>query len=240
MQAEAAHPRQARAVDAGRGIAWWTEAWAIFMGQAGLWIVLGLLLLVVLIGLSVVPLLGSIAGSVLMPVFVGSWMLAARKVAQGGTLEVADLFLGFKDRLNPLLVLGAAFLVAGIAIAIVVGVLGLGAAVGVAGTGASAGGILAAIGASLLAVLSALVLGVLASMALWYAPALVVLHGMAPVEAMHTSFAACLRNGLAHLLYAVVCLVAMALASIPFGLGWLVLVPVMLLSVYVSCEDLFG
>lgn len=239
MQAGSMGTQEARAVDAGRGIAWWTEAWALFMTNAGLWIVLGLVLLVILIGISVVPLLGSIVGSVLMPAFIGGWMLAARKVAQGGTLEVGDLFLGFKDKLNPLLVLGAAFLLAGIAIAIVVGVLGIGAAVGVAGTGASAGGILAAIGASLLAVLSALVLGVLVSMALWYAPALVVLRGMAPVEAMQASFGACLKNLLAQLLYTVVCLIAMTIASIPFGLGWLVLVPVMLLSVYVSYQDLF-
>jgi hypothetical protein len=30
------------------------------------------------------------------------------------------------------------------------------------------------------------------------------------------------------------------LASIPFGLGWLVLVPVLLLTVYVSYVDVFG
>jgi uncharacterized membrane protein len=38
----------------------------------------------------------------------------------------------------------------------------------------------------------------------------------------------------------VIQLVLAVVASIPFGLGWLVLLPVMLLTVYVSYRDVFG
>jgi uncharacterized membrane protein len=38
----------------------------------------------------------------------------------------------------------------------------------------------------------------------------------------------------------VIYIVASIVASIPFGLGWIVLLPVTLLSVYVSYKDVFG
>src|SRR5438132_6158562 len=118
-------PVAPRVVDAGRGVSWWTEAWAMFVKNAGMWVVLTLIFAVIFIVLSVIPFLGSIAASLLLPVFIGGWLLAARKAEQGGELEVGDLFLGFKDKLTSLLVLGALTLVATLVIAAVVGVLGV-------------------------------------------------------------------------------------------------------------------
>ena len=68
---------ESRSVDAGRATNWWREAWALFTKNAGMWIVLGLILLVIFIVLSVIPFLGGLVASLLMPVFVGSWMTAA-------------------------------------------------------------------------------------------------------------------------------------------------------------------
>ena len=236
-----AAPLEPRSVDAGRGIAWWTEAWALFMKNAVMWIVLALILLVIFIVLSVIPLLGSIATSLLMPVFVGGWMLAARKVEAGGTLEVGDLFTGFQDKLTPLLVLGALLLAASVVIFFAVGALGFGAVMGmvVGGSQQSAGGVMAALGAGMVALLVGLILGALMAMAFWFAPALVVLRNLAPVDAVKASFAANLKNLLAFLVYGVVYIVAAIVASIPFGLGWLVLIPLSLLTLYVSHKDVF-
>ena len=231
-----------RSVDAGRGISWWSEAWALFTKNAGMWIVLGLILLVILIVLSVIPLLGSLAASLLVPVFVGGWMLAARKVETGGALEVGDLFAGFKDKLTPLLVLGALVLVATLVIGAVVGALGFGAFMGMTMGGAqgSGGGMLAAMGAGMLALLVGLALGLVVAMAIWFAPALVVFRNVAPVDALKASVSASLKNIVPCLLYGIVYIVAAIIASIPFGLGWIVLVPVLLLTVYVSYKDVFG
>jgi uncharacterized membrane protein len=77
-------------------------------------------------------------------------------------------------------------------------------------------------------------------MAFWFAPALVVFHDVSPVDAVKASFAANLKNLMAFLLYGVVYLVAAIVASIPFGLGWLLLVPLSLLTVYASYKDVFG
>ena len=235
-------PVQARGVEAGRGLAWWTDAWALFMKNPGMWIVLALVFLVIFIVLSLIPLLGSIAASLLTPVFVGGWMLAARKVEAGGKLEVGDLFAGFKDRLTPLLVLGALLLAVSLVIIFAVGALGFGAVAGLAvgGSQHSVGGVMAALGAGFFALVVGLLLGALVAMAFWFAPALVVFRNLAPVDAAKASFAANLKNLFAFLVFGVIYLVAAIVASIPFGLGWIVLIPVSLLAVYVSSKDVFG
>lgn len=231
-----------RSVDAGRGLTWWTDAWALFTKNPGMWIVLALILIVIFVVLNFVPFLGSLVTSLLTPVFAGSWLLAARKVESGGTLEAGDLFTCFKEKLTPLLVLGVLMLVATVIIVVVVGALGFGAAMALiaGGGGQSGGGMMAAIGAGMLALLVGLALGMLIAMALWFAPALVVFRDVAPVDAIKISFSASLKNIVPFLLYGVIYIVAAIVASIPLGLGWIVLVPVLLLTAYVSYKDVFG
>jgi len=231
-----------RGVDAGRGVNWWTDAWALFMKNPGMWLVLGLIFLIVCIVLSAIPLLGGLATALLTPVFAGGWMLAARKQEGGTPIEVGDLFLGFKDQLNPLLVLGALSLAASVVVFLVMGMLGFGAMLGL-GMGAahqSTAGVLAAAGAGLMSLLVGMALFVPIAMAFWFAPALVVFEGVAPVEAVKASFAACLRNIMPFLIYGVLGLVASIVATIPFGLGWLVLMPVIMLTAYLSYREVFA
>jgi uncharacterized membrane protein len=239
----AASPAAApRHVAAERGLAWWTEAWALFMRNPLMWVALGLIVFVGLMVVGMVPLLGGVAISLLMPALTGGWMLAARKLEQGGSLEVADLFLGLRgDHAAPLLVLGAVLTAAMVAIGVVAGVLGLGAVFGLAmgGVRHSAGGVMAALGAGFAALAVALVLGAVVTTALWFAPALVVLRRTPPLQALQLSFAATMANMLAFLVFGLVAVVATIVASIPFGLGWIVLLPVSLLTAYVSYRELF-
>lgn len=233
---------EARTVEAGRGATWWTDGWTLFTKNAGLWIVLGLILFLIFIVLGFIPFIGWLASSLLAPLFVGSWMLASRKVESGGALEVGDLFSAFKgEQMTQLLVVGALLLAGTIVIGLVVGMFGFGAAAGMmaGGHAGSAGGMMAAAGASMLAFLVMMALGLLVAMAIWFAPALVVFRGAQPVDAMKASFSACLKNIVPMLVYGVIYLVAAIVASIPFGLGWIVLVPVVLLTMYVSYKDVF-
>lgn len=230
-----------RTVDAGRGFSWWSDAWALFTRSAGVWIVLALIMIVIYIVLHFIPFVGSIAGSLILPPLAAGWLLAARKVEGGGTLEVGDLFAGFRDKLTPLLVLGALLLAASVVIMLIAGALGFGAVMGMFMGGArqSAGGMMAAFGAGMLALLVALTLATLLAMALWFAPALIVFRDVAPVDALKQSFSASLKNVIPFLLYSIVYLVAAIVASIPFGLGWIVLMPVLMLTVYTSYKDVF-
>ena len=203
---------------------------------------MALIVLVIMIVLSLIPFLGFIATSLLTPVFMGSWMLATRKLEAGGTLEVGDLLTGFQDKLTPLLVLGALLLAGSVLIFFVAGSLGIGAVMGMMAGGAqsSAGSVFAAVGAGMLAVLVGLLMAVLLAMAFWFAPALVVFDNVAPVDSLRASFSANLKNLVAFIVYSVIYLVAAIVASIPFALGWLVLLPLSLITVYVSYKDVFG
>ncbi|WP_374562293.1 BPSS1780 family membrane protein [Ideonella sp.] len=233
---------QPRSVDAGRGISWWTEGWALFMKNAGIWIVIALILVVASVVLNFIPFIGSLALTLLTPVVTGSLLLAARKTESGGALDVADIGLGFKESLNPLLVLGALLLGASVVIVVVMSVLGFGAimGMGVSGASHSMAGMMAAAGFGLIALLVGLALFVPVAMAMWFSPALVVFHGVPPVEAARASFTACLRNIVPFLLHGIVFFVAAIIASIPFGLGWLALLPVVMLTMYISYRDVFG
>ncbi len=83
-------------------------------------------------------------------------------------------------------------------------------------------------------------LSVLLYMALWFAPALVALRGTAPVDAIKQSFFGCLKNVVPFLIYGIIMMVLSIVATIPLGLGWLVLGPVAIASVYVAYRDIYG
>ena len=77
-------------------------------------------------------------------------------------------------------------------------------------------------------------------MAYWYAPVLIGLHNLTVLEAMKLSFIACLKNMLPFLLYGLIFMVILVVAIIPFGLGLIVAVPVMMTSLYTSYVDVFN
>lgn len=230
---------QGRSVDGGRGVAWWSEGWALFMKNPGLNIVLSLILCVITFVLAIIPFLGSLALSLIFPAFLGSWMLIARKLESGGTPEVGDLFLGFKEKLTPLITIGGLVLAATIVLMVIFFVLGAGAAIGGAVVGGR-GGAAAGFGMVALSGLIGLAYGFVVGLALFFAPALVVFQDMSAVDAMKTSFAAGLKNIVAFIIFGVLYIVAAIVASIPLGLGWLVLVPVLLFAVYRAYSDVFG
>lgn len=234
---------EARAVPADGGLRWWTDAWALFTKSALLWLAFGVILIAGMAVISVIPFLGALATVLLMPVFIGGWLLAARKVDGGGALEFTDLFAGFQgERLSPLLFQGALLLGAVVAMGLVAGVLGFGAVFGMmaGGAGRHMGGTLAALGGGMLALSMVMVVAMVLSMALWFAPALVVFRNTPPVDALRVSVLAVLKNWLPFLVYGLIYLVAAVVASVPFGLGWVLLAPLVLLTMYVSYRDVFG
>lgn len=241
-EAETVRSGEPQTVAAGHGFAWWSEAWQLFKGGAGMWIVLVIVLFMVFVVLGFVPVVGGLATALLLPVFAGSLMLAARKAAGGATLEVGDLLAAFRDHLNPLLVLGALNLVATLVLGGLATMMGLGAVIGViaGAAGSSPGAVLTALGAGMAALIILLVLGLVLAMALWFAPSLVVFRGTPPVEAVGISLRASLKNIAPFTLYGLAYILAAIVATIPLGLGWIVLVPVLILTVYTSYRDVFG
>ena len=228
-----------RAVSAGQGWTWIADGFGLFKKAPGTWIAQVLILFVILLVLAFIPLLGAVATFLVMPVFVGGLLLGCRRLEGGSELEVVQLFAGFKEKTANLIVVGALAIGGWIIVMLpLVAIVGAGALLG-AMRGDAAGA--AALGGSVvLAWLVALALSVPIYMALWFAPALVVLRDMPPLEAIKASFLGCLKNILPFLVYSIVLMVLGIVAAIPLGLGWLVLGPTLVASVYISYRDIYG
>ncbi len=229
-----------RAVDAGRGWEWIATGFALFKKQPGIWILILIVLLACWILISLVPLIGALANLLLLQVFMGGIMLGCRALDRDETLEVGHAFAGFKQNTSNLVVLGLLALIAWVIILIpALLIMGGGSFLAMMRGGSDLAGI-AALGLTFaLAMLVVLALSIPLYMALWFAPALIVFHDMAPVAAMQASFSASLKNMIPFLLYGVILLALCVIAAIPFGLGFLVLAPVVMASIYTAYHDIF-
>lgn len=236
VAADAALAAEPHSVDAGRGIAWLTQGWSIFRQAPLIWIAITVIGVILFTALAFVPLLGQIGTTLLSVLLAGGIMLGCRALERGEELTIAHLFAGMQSHLTALLIVGALYLAALFGLFLIMWLVGGGAIFAVVWgkieAGAAAGNVL----------LTALVLALLLiplAMAVWFAPGLVTLHNVAPVEAMKLSFRGCLRNLLPFLVYGVGLFVLAIVASIPFGLGWLVALPMIAGSVYASYKDIF-
>jgi uncharacterized membrane protein len=226
-----------RGVEVGRGWDWIAAGWEMFKKQAGMWIALIVVAFVIFLVLAFIPVIGSIASIVLTPVIGGGIVLGCRAIEEGRPLEIGHLFAGFKEKLAPLATVGALYLAATL---LILGVTVLIAGVGIFGMASdSQGASVAGMFTMLIGLLVALALMVPVLMAVWFAPALVVFHDKGAVDALKESFSGCLRNIVPFLVYGVVGLVLAVLASIPLGLGWLILGPVLAGSLYASYKDIY-
>lgn len=233
---------QPRSVGAERALQWLAEGWRLFRAAPAVWIAITVVLGVGNLLLHFVPFLGSLAATLLMPVFAGGLMAGCAAQARDDELQFDVLFAGFKTHTGNLLTLGLLIFAAMAAIGLMMFLLGGGAMFGaMLGRGMPVEvGTTLAIGGIMMAGLLAMALLVPLSMAIWFAPPLVMLGGMAPVPAMKASFDACLKNFLPFLIYGVVVFALCFIAALPFMLGFLVLMPVVFGSVYSSYRDIFA
>jgi len=232
-----------------RGVAWWTDAWRMFTGAPVEWIIMMVVFVAITIALALIPVLGQFASMLLTSILFGGVMTGCRAQQRGGKLAIGDLFACFSnDRLMPLFIVGLVYLAGWfviwvVAALMIVAVIGAGT-IGALLTGNSMQAGLGALATfsvgALLILLVTLLLTIPLLMAFWFAPALVALRGDEPVAAMKTSFNACLRNIVPFLVYGLLGLLFAIAASIPFGLGWFVLLPLSAASVYTSYRDIFG
>jgi len=242
--ARAAAPRAS-----GNGVAWWSEGWRYFKAAPWVWIGLAIAFVVILVLVSFVPLIGSLASTVLSPVLAAGLIAACEAQDRGGPPTFNHLFAGFRDRLMPLIFVGLLYLVGTMIIVAIVAAI-IVATVGMSGFAALWSGMdptqvgfgtLATLGAgAFFAVLVGALLALPLMMAYWFAPALVMLRNVEPVNAMKASFAACLVNIWPMTVYGLVGIALMIAATIPLGLGWFVLGPVIATSIYASYKDIFG
>jgi uncharacterized membrane protein len=229
-----------RAVPAAHGWNWIAEGWELFKRQPLLWIafaIAGMVMFIVLF--FAMRLLGQLILMLLVPVFVGGVMIGCRDLEQGRELRLAHLFAGFRERFGGLVSVGLISLAVAFAIVLVFGLVAGASVLPLLGGGTDPAALAAAGLTMLLALLVLLALMMPLAMATWFAPQLVVFDAQGPGEAMKNSFMGCLKNIGPFLIYGVIFFLLAIAASIPFGLGWLVLGPVLACSLYASYRDIF-
>lgn len=230
-----------RKVVASRGVAWYSEAWTLFKGAPGTWVLICVIFIVLSILLAIIP-MGSLLSSIAYPAVAAGLMLGCRSIEEGSGLTVGHLFAGFKKNVGSLILVGVLYLVGTMLVGLFAGIGGALLIPSMLSQGFNPSDFSTLVTLLPFILLIALVVMALMLpliMAIWFAPALVVFHDLAPMAAMKASFHGSLKNIVPFLLYGVVGLVLAILAMIPVGLGMLVWIPLLWASIYTGYRDIF-
>jgi hypothetical protein len=210
---------QAQTLPAVAGWRWIGAGFAIFRRNPPMLSMLVVSYWLTVLVLNVLPVIGALAASLVIPGLSVGLMQAARDLERGKSIGLPTLFSGFRQNTRTLLALGALYLGATIA------VLGLSALV-------DGGELLRFMLASkaadreaiedanfLLPSLFVMILMAPVLMAYWFAPVLAAWHGLGVGKSLFFSFVACWINWRAFLAYgAGMLLVAGVIPGIVFGL----------------------
>lgn len=232
---------QSHALEAGHGWQWIVEGFRLFRKNPLIWIVLTTILFFIALALGVIPFIGAALFSLLSPIFTAGLMAGCRALEKDEEIEIAHLFGGFRLNTGDLITIGGVYLIGQILIYGVLVLVG-GDALSAIVSGAASDDRAAtpvAIDQLLPAAVAGLALSLPLWMAVWFAPLLVMFDKLTAVAALKQSFAACLKNVAPFLVYAIVFMILGVIAAIPFGLGFLILAPMLFGSVYASYKDVF-
>ncbi len=225
---------------------WIESGFRCFARAPLVWVAIAAIFLLVSLLLAMVPMVSLL----LLPLnvlFVGGMMLGCDALQRGEPLKLTHLFAGFKTQTGPLLGLGGLYLAATLLVMlVVVGIMWPSAApllsagmMPEALLAMSPGQLQSMLGAALLANLVGLLLISPVLMAVWFAPALIVLDGLGAIDAARLSLRACRVNWRPFLLYSFVAMALLLVALLSLGLGLLVVVPVLVASIYAGWRDIF-
>lgn len=223
-----------RSVAAGRGAGWLFDGFDYFKRNTGSWIAICIIGFLIMIVLNIIPVVNMLAGF-LTSVWVGGIMIGCKAIYDDKGLEIGHLFAGFQNKFASLLGLSAVVMLISLGVmAITLGSLFM----------AVFTGDTSQVGADdamkmVLGVLIALALLLPLYMAVWFAPCLILFGDKGLFSAMKLSFIACLKNFVPFLLYGIVMMVLTFVASIPLGLGLLVVGPMIFASVFISFKEIF-
>jgi uncharacterized membrane protein len=227
-------------VRAGQGPRWIAEAFRIYRAQPLVWSALSLGWIVMSFGLLLVPIVGGIAVNLLQPVFFASFAITARKQLRGERVEMGDLFLGFRANLKALVnvgmvELGAAFVIV-LAFTIIAGPIAAPVEAGATPTSEDLARMIQDKGWYIFA---ALLLVCMIKGALWFAPPLIAFHGLSAMHAIRWSIYASLSNAGAMVAYFLALALLYLAAALPWGLGFIIVLPMMVLSTFTGYRDVF-
>jgi len=218
---------------------WYAHGWEQFIDNPFAWMGATFAFVVICAVVLIVP-LGQLAAQALQFIFLGGLLLGCREHDAGGHFGFRYLFEGFASHGGQLALIGvlctAAFIGFFLLVGVGVGISGL--ALSLADWTSFASLTHAAIPALALLVVLLIFLSVL-GMAVWFAPALVVLYGVSAMSALKMSYQGFLRNVIPLTFFGLVWIFFALCASLLLGLGYLVLIPVTIGAVYASTREVF-
>ena len=233
---------EARKVSAINGWLWIKQGYGLFRKSPLLWVSLTAIGIIGILILASIPVVGDPLATLLFPVLLAGYMLGCQALLQGEELELAHLFAGFQRSAQQLVTLGGINLVIQLLILGVMKFTGGADLVDILMSGKQVDDpvmLRQAVENAGASIIIGLTLFSFLMMAMQFAPMLVVFDKMLPVAAMKTSLRAFLRNFLPLMVYGVLLLPFAFLASLPMMLGWLVLMPIVIASMYAIYHDLF-
>ncbi len=230
------------------GIHWFTDAIKLFTKNPLSWVSLFVLWSIVIIPCSLIPALSFIL-NLIWPVLLGGVMWGCYQLDRGNKFSSTYLFAGFQRLFYKLIMVGVIYSIGSIVIGLILLALMSGMGVDLEQVQAtmlafSSGDVDPVQLVKLLQVLMVILLGSLALsiplfMAVWFAPALVIINEIPPIEAVKLSFFACLRNMVPFLSYGIISMMALIIAAIPLGLGMFIVMPIIFASIYTSYKSIF-
>jgi hypothetical protein len=223
-----------KSVSTGNSLAWIASGWGIFKLHPGQWIAAVIVFVLITMVLSFIPLVGQLANPLLTYIWFAGFMIGCQAVREGNSFSIDHLFAGFKNNVGSLLGLGAImFLVTLVLMVAMFGSMFVDLLTGVSDQpNFDPSNIFTMIGISFLLFIPVL-------MALFYAPALIVLQDMGVFQSLKVSFQGCLKNLLPLIIFGIVIMLLYIIGMIPLLLGLLIVVPLFFASVYASYEDIF-
>jgi hypothetical protein len=234
---------ESRKAPAAHGWTWIRNGFWLFRKSPLLWMVLTSIGVVGLFGISTIPVVGDPLSSLLFPPILAGYMLGCHALASGEELELAHLFAGFQRFAAKLVTLGGINLIGQLLIMGIMMLTGGEAVVDAMMSGKTGtedpGVLIAAFQGAGFAILLGTALFTVLLMAMQFAPMLVVFRNMAPLPAMRASLRAFLQNWLPLTVYCVLLIPFAIVASLPIMLGWIILLPIIITSLYAIYRDVF-
>lgn len=233
---------------AGAAWGWIKSGFSNFKASPLFWIINVILMFVIFIVLSLIPLLGMLVTNILNPVIMGGLMLGTYAVSQGQPMTVAHLFAGFNKHAGGLITVGALYLVGIIIVLLLTAILayltgGFDAFMILASaqTGQSPDPtqLVAAYSSLKIAGLFYIVMLIPLMFSIMFAPALIVMHNLKPIEAMKLSFIGSVKNILPIIIWFILISIFFILGAIPLGLGLLVVIPMLMASTFAAYKTIF-
>jgi hypothetical protein len=229
-------------IEVSRGWGLFGRGWNTFKGDPVTWILMLIIFIVISIVLNLIPFLGGLILAVISPGLVAGFLKLAHDIEAGNKGGVGHLFQPLQDaeRRTPLLLLGLVALAASVLMLIVMAVL-LGGAMVMGGGMPDSGGAmpmpLSGIGIFGMLVMFALYLGIFAVLA--FSIPLVYFRGAHIGDAIMASINGTLSNIGPLIVFSLIYFVLAIVAMIPFGLGFLVLAPVVFGALYGMYREIF-